>query len=153
MAEFEVDDDSLESAAATVEGNVIYNCSTSSGAAGRAALGPFGILVLADDSLSELTPIYFYIAKDSAGSYKTFFCSDLSRSICIFSYLFTMNIILQHIFKNLNLILWYIRYHPLPLDSHICRSSLAGSDVDLSIYGSSVPVLDDEKLTMRVLVS
>ena len=64
-----------------VEGDAIYNCSTSAGAAGRATLGPFGILVLANDELSELTPIYFYIAKDTDGSYKTFFCSDLSRFI------------------------------------------------------------------------
>ena len=34
----------------------------------------------------------------------------------------------------------------------MCRSSLAESDVDLSIYGSTVPVLEGENLTMRVLV-
>lgn len=107
VAEFEVDNETLE---AMVEADVIYNCSTSAGAAGRGALGPFGILVLADDTLSELTPIYFYIAKDTDGSYKTFFCTDLSRS------------------------------------------SLAVDDVDQRIYGSIVPVLDDEKPTMRVLV-
>ena len=80
VAEFEVDNETLEKVLA-VEGEAIYNCSTSAGAAGRATLGPFGILVLANDELSELTPIYFYIAKDTDGSYKTFFCSDLSRFI------------------------------------------------------------------------
>lgn len=84
VAEFEVDNETLE---AMVEADVIYNCSTSAGAAGRGALGPFGILVLADDTLSELTPIYFYIAKDTDGSYKTFFCTDLSRFICLLFYL------------------------------------------------------------------
>lgn len=34
----------------------------------------------------------------------------------------------------------------------MCRSSLAVDDVDQRIYGSIVPVLDDEKPTMRVLV-
>lgn len=56
-----------------------YNCTTSGGAAGRGVLGPFGILVLADDSLSELTPVYFYIAKGTDGSAKTYFCADQSR--------------------------------------------------------------------------
>lgn len=33
-----------------------------------------------------------------------------------------------------------------------CRSSVAG-DVDKGIYGSTVPVLNGEKLTVRILVS
>lgn len=76
MAEFEVDSEALE---ATVEADVIYNCSTSSGAAGRGALGPFGLLVLAEETLSELTPVYFYIAKATDGSLQTFVCADESR--------------------------------------------------------------------------
>ena len=58
-----------------------YNCSTSGGAAARGALGPFGLLVLADNSHSEQTPVYFYIAKGVDGNLKTFFCADLSRYV------------------------------------------------------------------------
>lgn len=76
VATFEVDKEALEG---TVEAVVGYNCTTSGGAAGRGVLGPFGILVLADDSLSELTPVYFYIAKGTDGSAKTYFCADQSR--------------------------------------------------------------------------
>ncbi|XP_057528188.1 beta-fructofuranosidase, soluble isoenzyme I-like isoform X2 [Amaranthus tricolor] len=73
-AEFVIDPKALES---SVEDNVINNCST---AAVRQALGPFGLLVLADESLSELTPVYFYIAKASDGTLKNWFCTDQSRS-------------------------------------------------------------------------
>lgn len=62
-----------------MEADVGYNCTTSGGATARGVLGPFGILVLADDSLAELTPIYFYIAKGTDGSAKTYFCADQSR--------------------------------------------------------------------------
>ncbi|KAK3040076.1 hypothetical protein RJ639_027802 [Escallonia herrerae] len=74
---FEVNEAAL---GATVEADVGYNCTTSGGAAGRGILGPFGILVLADESISELTPVYFYIAKGTDGSASTYFCADESRS-------------------------------------------------------------------------
>lgn len=61
--------------------NITFSCQTGGGAAKSGALGPFGILVLADESLSEQTPVYFYIAKDSDGDLKTFFCTDLSRYV------------------------------------------------------------------------
>ncbi|XP_056694188.1 beta-fructofuranosidase, soluble isoenzyme I isoform X2 [Spinacia oleracea] len=73
-AEFVVDQEALKS---TVGDDVINNCSS---AAVRQALGPFGLLVLADESLSEFTPVYFYIAKASDGSVKNWFCTDQSRS-------------------------------------------------------------------------
>lgn len=76
IASFEVDNGTLE---ASVEADVGYNCTTSGGAAGRGKLGPFGLLVLADDSLSELTPVYFYISKGTDGRTVTHFCSDESR--------------------------------------------------------------------------
>ncbi|KAH7841000.1 hypothetical protein Vadar_024352 [Vaccinium darrowii] len=76
VATFEVDKAALE---AMTEIDVGYECSTS-GAVARGTLGPFGLLVLSDESLSELTPVYFYISKDIDGSYKTFFCSDETRS-------------------------------------------------------------------------
>ncbi|KAE9464999.1 hypothetical protein C3L33_03096, partial [Rhododendron williamsianum] len=60
-ATFEVDEAALEG---TFEADVGYNCSTA-GSSVRGALGPFGLLVIADDSLSEFTAIYFYIAKDT----------------------------------------------------------------------------------------
>ncbi|PSS11511.1 Acid beta-fructofuranosidase [Actinidia chinensis var. chinensis] len=87
----------------------VYHCVTSGGAAQRGALGPFGLLVLPDESLSEQTPVYFYVAKGTDGSLKTFFCADESRSS-------------------------------------------EANDVLKPIYGSTVTVLEGEKLTMRVLV-
>ncbi|KAF8412405.1 hypothetical protein HHK36_000369 [Tetracentron sinense] len=105
-AEFEIDKEALEG---IMEADVGYNCSTSGGAAGRGTLGPFGLLVLADESLSEQTPVYFYVAKGTDGNLTTFFCSDESRSSKAY-------------------------------------------DVGKQVYGSSVPVLDGEKLSMRLLV-
>ena len=75
-ATFEVDKESMEG---LLEADVGYNCSTA-GAVVRGTLGPFGLLVIADHSLSELTPVYFYISKDIDGGYKTFFCADEMRS-------------------------------------------------------------------------
>lgn len=76
IAEFELDKKALESAS---EDNVEFSCSTSGGAAQRNALGPFGLLVLADESLAEQTPVYFYVAKGTNGALKTFWCADQSR--------------------------------------------------------------------------
>lgn len=45
----------------------------------RTTLGPFGLAVLADESLSELTPIFFRLAKTTNGTLKTLFCADESR--------------------------------------------------------------------------
>ncbi|KAL7253826.1 hypothetical protein ACSBR1_008214 [Camellia fascicularis] len=104
-ATFEVDKEALE---ATLEADVGYNCSTT-GAVVRGTLGPFGLLVIADDSLSEFTPVYFHISKDIDGTYKTFFCSDEMRSS-------------------------------------------KASDVNKNVYGRLVPVLDGEKLSIRLLV-
>ncbi|KAF9608343.1 hypothetical protein IFM89_009278 [Coptis chinensis] len=58
-AEFEVDKKAL----GVMEADVGYNCSTGNGAAGRSTLGPFGLLVLANEARSEQTTVYFYIAK------------------------------------------------------------------------------------------
>ncbi|KAL5098966.1 hypothetical protein RYX36_003293 [Vicia faba] len=106
LAEFNIDEKAINE---TRETNVEYNCETSDGARARGALGPFGLLVLANDNLSEKTPIYFYIVKGRDGNLKTSFCSDQSRS------------------------------------------SLA-TDVSKKIFGSLVPVLQDEKLSLRILV-
>ena len=76
VAEFEIDKEALER---TAQSNVEFSCSTSGGAAKRGALGPFGLLVLADESLSEQTPVFFYIAKGTDGNLTTFFCVDQSR--------------------------------------------------------------------------
>ncbi|XP_076921080.1 beta-fructofuranosidase, soluble isoenzyme I-like, partial [Bidens hawaiensis] len=75
-ASFEVDEASLD---ATVEADV-FNFTTSEGSAMRGVLGPFGVVVLADATLSEQTPIYFYIAKNTDGTSRTYFCADESRS-------------------------------------------------------------------------
>ncbi|KAI4327096.1 hypothetical protein L6164_019596 [Bauhinia variegata] len=106
IAEFEIEKEALEKVS---ESNEEYTCSSSGGAAQRGALGPFGFLVLADDGLSEYTPVYFYVTKGSDGHLKTSFCSDQTRS------------------------------------------SLA-TDVIKQVFGSSVPVLKDEKLSVRILV-
>lgn len=78
LAEFEIDKKAIDKAP---ESNVTFSCSSSGGAAERGALGPFGVSVLADETLSEQTPVYFYIVKGHGGSLKTHFCSDQSRYI------------------------------------------------------------------------
>ena len=86
-AEFEIDKEAKEKVNGT---DAEYVCSTSGGAAERGALGPFGLLVLADNDQSEQTPVYFYIAKGTDGNFKTFFCSDLSRFSFFFSFHFAL---------------------------------------------------------------
>ncbi|KAF5204382.1 Beta-fructofuranosidase, partial [Thalictrum thalictroides] len=105
--DFEIDKNALEVDKAG--GRKGYNCTTSNGAAGRSVLGPFGLLVSANDNRSEQTAIYFYVTKGTDGNLKTFFCTDQSRSS-------------------------------------------KSTDVNKEIYGSTVPVLDNEKLSLRVLV-
>ncbi|KAL3743225.1 hypothetical protein ACJRO7_018518 [Eucalyptus globulus] len=106
VAEFELDKQALEAAP---EADADYVCSASGGASQRGALGPFGLLVLADDDLSEQTPVYFYVVKGPNGTLKTSICTDQSRS------------------------------------------SVA-TDVHKQVYGSFVPVLEGEKLSLRILV-
>ncbi|XP_065871286.1 acid beta-fructofuranosidase 1, vacuolar-like isoform X2 [Euphorbia lathyris] len=84
-----------------------YSCN--GGAANRSSLGPFGILVIADQTLSELTPVFFRPVNSTDGTFLNYFCADETRS------------------------------------------SLA-PDVMNQVYGTTVPVLNDEKLHMRVLV-
>ncbi|KAL0382289.1 UNVERIFIED_CONTAM: Beta-fructofuranosidase, soluble isoenzyme I [Sesamum calycinum] len=105
VASFELDKEAFEE---TAEADVGYDCPASGGAVNRGMLGPFGIVVLADENLLELTPIYFYIAKEHNGKVETHFCADE------------------------------------------LRSSVA-PDVDKIVYGSKVPVLDGENLTIRSL--
>ncbi|KAG8381496.1 hypothetical protein BUALT_Bualt06G0127900 [Buddleja alternifolia] len=106
VASFEIDKEALE---LTSEAETGYDCPISGGAANRGILGPFGIVVLADESLSELTPVYFYIAKGTNGKVETHFCADELRSS-------------------------------------------QAADVEKIVYGSKVPVLDGEKLSIRSLV-
>ncbi|KAF5729875.1 vacuolar invertase [Tripterygium wilfordii] len=106
VAEFELDKKDLERAA---ESNIEFSCSASSGSAERGALGPFGLLILADESLMEQTPVYFYVAKGTNGTLRTFFCTDQSRSS-------------------------------------------KATDVNKEIFGNYVPVLEGEKLSLRILV-
>ncbi|KAJ8437806.1 hypothetical protein Cgig2_013725 [Carnegiea gigantea] len=77
VAEFDIDAEALEKLPVSREQ---YSCPTSKGASQRGALGPFGFLVLASGDLSEQTPVYFYVVKTADGTFKTSFCSDLSRS-------------------------------------------------------------------------
>lgn len=103
FAEFEI-----ESLASKRIGKNNIGCG-SGGATDRSAFGPFGLLAIADDTLSEQTPIYFSLSNTTLGSSTTFFCVDETRSS-------------------------------------------KAPDVAKPIYGSKVPVLSDEKLSMRVLV-
>ncbi|XP_057774485.1 beta-fructofuranosidase, soluble isoenzyme I-like isoform X2 [Salvia miltiorrhiza] len=103
---FEVDEEAVE---AVGEAGAGYDCTTSGGASNRGVLGPFGIVVLADDKLTELTPIYFYVAKGPNGKTESHFCADELRSS-------------------------------------------QAPDVVKVVYGSSVPVVDGEKFTIRSLV-
>ncbi|KAJ0855974.1 putative beta-fructofuranosidase, 2,1-fructan:2,1-fructan 1-fructosyltransferase [Helianthus annuus] len=106
VATFVVDQDALN---ATSETSYEHDCTKSAGAAERGHFGPFGVAVLADETLSELTPVYFYIAKTADGGVVTHFCTDKLRS--------------SHDF-----------------------------DEERVVYGSTVPVVDGEELTMRILV-
>ncbi|KZV14483.1 acid beta-fructofuranosidase-like [Dorcoceras hygrometricum] len=106
VASFKIDNEALDIANGA---DVSYACPTSGGAANRGTLGPFGILVLADNELSELTPIYFYVTKRNNGEVEVHFCADELRSS-------------------------------------------VSQDVDKIVYGSKVPVLDGEKLSIRSLV-
>nr|XP_043614906.1 beta-fructofuranosidase, soluble isoenzyme I-like [Erigeron canadensis] len=76
-ASFRIDETLLS---ATLEADVLFNCTTSQGSATRGVFGPFGLVVLADAALSEQTPVYFYIAKNTDGTSRTYFCADESRS-------------------------------------------------------------------------
>ncbi|ONI25058.1 hypothetical protein PRUPE_2G277900 [Prunus persica] len=61
-----------------VNGNGSVGCGD--GATDRSTLGPFGILVLADETLSELTPVYFRVSNSTDGDVTTYFCADETRS-------------------------------------------------------------------------
>ncbi|KAL8192796.1 hypothetical protein R6Q57_027244 [Mikania cordata] len=77
LATFDIDEESVETS--SVEADVGYNCSTSGGSSSRGAFGPFGLVVLGDESLIEQTPVYFYIAKATDGLAHTFFCADETK--------------------------------------------------------------------------
>ncbi|KAG8057846.1 hypothetical protein GUJ93_ZPchr0002g23393 [Zizania palustris] len=78
LAEFALDPLAVDS---VTEADVGYNCSTSGGAAGRGALGPFGLLVLTDKrQKGEQTAVYFYVFRGLDGHLHTHFCQDESRS-------------------------------------------------------------------------
>lgn len=78
--EFEVEKDAID---ATIEADVTYNCSTSGGAANRGVLGPFGLLVLANQGLTEQTATYFYVSRGIEGNLRTHFCQDELRQASI----------------------------------------------------------------------
>lgn len=55
-----------------------YSCK-GGGAVDRSSLGPFGLLVNADERLSELTPVFFRPTNTTDGSLRTYFCADETR--------------------------------------------------------------------------
>ncbi|CAM6104416.1 unnamed protein product [Calypogeia fissa] len=50
------------------------------GADKRGVFGPFGLIILADESRIEHSDIFFYITRKTDGQWNTFVCSDQSRS-------------------------------------------------------------------------
>lgn len=105
-AEFKINKEALE---AVVEADVAYDCSTSGGAANRGLLGPFGLLVLANQHLTEQTATYFYVSRGSGGNLQTHFCQDELRSS-------------------------------------------KANDIVKTVVGNTVPVLDGETFSLRILV-
>jgi len=80
-AEFEIKTDDLKLFFDddSVEADTKFSCETSGGSTARGALGPFGFSVLADEGLSEQTPVYFYVTKGKHSKLNTVFCTDTSR--------------------------------------------------------------------------
>lgn len=78
-AEFEIIDQQTASPDDVVVGR--YDCNTGGGAFGRGALGPFGLLLLADEGLSEQTAVYFYLETLPNGNINTFICQDGKRYV------------------------------------------------------------------------
>ncbi|CAA2967645.1 acid beta-fructofuranosidase-like [Olea europaea subsp. europaea] len=79
VASFEIDEDAFEGTV-EAEADAGYSCPTSGGAANRGTLGPFGVIILGDKTLSEGTSIYFYVTKGANGKFETHFCADELRS-------------------------------------------------------------------------
>lgn len=90
MVEIEVDKKVVSGL--KVGSKVPYNCAHHGGAGVRDALGPFGLLVLANKNMTEYTPTYFYIAKDKHGDLSTFFCIDQSK-YCFSSLLYPIRFV------------------------------------------------------------
>ncbi|XP_021974180.1 beta-fructofuranosidase, soluble isoenzyme I [Helianthus annuus] len=74
IATFDIETQTIE------EADAGYNCTTSGGSFSRGAFGPFGLVVLADETRTEQTPVYFYITKGSDGVARTHFCADQTKS-------------------------------------------------------------------------
>lgn len=73
FAEFEIE-------SLTSEANISNdNIDCGKGAFERSAFGPFGIIAIADETLSEQTPVYFSLSNTSIDCSTTFFCVDETR--------------------------------------------------------------------------
>jgi hypothetical protein len=59
---------------------VDFDCNQG-GSAHRGVFGPFGLLVHADENLTEHTGIFFYISMLNNGQWATRACSDQSRCV------------------------------------------------------------------------
>uniref|UniRef100_J3LZX5 beta-fructofuranosidase n=1 Tax=Oryza brachyantha TaxID=4533 RepID=J3LZX5_ORYBR len=108
-AVFQVNNLITDGVTAVDAGAAAYSCSTGGGAVGRGLMGPFGLLVLADQELTEQTAVFFYLVKGADGNLTTFFCQDELRSS-------------------------------------------KANDLVNRVYGSLVPVLNGESLSIRILV-
>lgn len=160
IAEFEMPKEVLEEMLLGGAAEV-YNCSTSGGAAQRGLMGPFGLLVLADQNLSEQLAVYFYIGKGEDGRLQTFFCQDELKYVFFFSQIFFFSIPFHVSFKWVSFVIH--GFHKTNKQTNkqdfmyifiavICRSSKA-NDLVKGVFGSIVPVISGESLSMRILVS
>jgi beta-fructofuranosidase len=66
-----------------VEGPIEPEVQCREGADKRGLLGPFGLLILADENRIEHTDIFFYIHRKADGAWGTLVCSDQSRCVWI----------------------------------------------------------------------
>lgn len=71
------------------------NIGCGKGAFDRSAFGPFGILAIANDQLSELTPIYFSLSNTNS---TTSFCVDETRYLFPFA---DLNLSIVYIFVRI----------------------------------------------------
>jgi len=95
-AEFEIKTDDLKLFFDddSVEADNKFSCETNGGSTARGALGPFGFSVLADEGLSEQTPVYFYVTKGKHSKLNTVFCTDTSR-LSIYTHILIDSSIIQ----------------------------------------------------------
>ncbi len=126
------------------------------GAQARGTFGPFGLLLLADKELRELSAVFFYISHVKNVGWTTRFCADPTR--CDITELTYKTFdcgrkenLLKTVVDCLTKESCTVRL--LFMNTLVCRGSLARG-IDTTIYGSFVNVLESEDfLSARIFVS